>query len=400
MRTNSLRWPAGGWFRSRHHGKRGSLVLAAALAAGGLIFPQAGSALGSVPTGLSMPAHIAPTASLAPGSTTPVAVTATSGGVALPGATVYLKFQATTDGGTASVGGVPLTSSLQAFVADPTGRVTVSYRTPAVRPGGGHDLITAQNATSGATAHATSTYYFTVTAHWQWLPEPIAAPGSLAANQHSAVTVTALDGAYAPVPGAQVCLIITPASGGGSATVGAVALTTHFQCFAANGNGVVAITYTTPAVPPTTGTDVLTVRDTTSTLYNTTSWHGYSFGALNSVTFSPTPIAAAGTLRPGAKVVLTLTPRDATGAKVSGATFKLDLRTASGAHATVSNYAAAPGGSTLSSTPLTFVSHTSTAMQITYRISTTPPTSGVDYLDATVVLPSGATSITTVAYSY
>ena len=376
------------------------MVLAAALAAGGLIFPQAGWAVGSVPTSLSMPAHLAPTASLVAGSTTPVAVIARSGGIALPGATVYLKFQPTTDGGTASVGTVPLTAAPQAFLADSSGRVTVSYRTPAVRPGGGHDLITAMNAASGATAQATSTYYFTRTAHWQWLPEPIAAPGSLGASHNTPVTVTALDAANSPVPGAQVCLIITRATSGGTATVGSAALTTRFQCFTANGSGAVTINYATPAALPTTGTDILTVRDTTSTLYNTTSWHGYSFGSLNSVTFSPTPIAATGRLAPGAKVVLTLTPRDATGAKISGATFSLALRSAAGAHATVSNYAAAPGGSTLSATPLTFVSHTSTAMQITYRVSTTPPTSGVDYLDATVVLPSGATQTTTVQYTY
>lgn len=400
MRTNSLRWSAGGWFRSRRHARRGPLVLAAALAAGGLLFPQAGWAVGPVPTALSMPAHIAATASLPPGSTTPVAVTARSGGVALPGATVYLKFQPTIGGGTASVGTVSLTSAVQAFVADASGQVTVSYRTPAVRPGGGHDLLTAQNAASGATAQATSTYYFTPTAHWLWLPEPIEAPGSLDPSSHAPVTVTALDGANAPVPGAQVCLTITPATGGGSATVDRVTLSSHFQCFVADDKGVLAITYTTPAVLPATGTDVLTVRDTPSTLYNTTSWHGYSFGALNSVTFSPTPIAAAGSLAPGAKVVLTLTPRDATGAKISGATFTLALRSASGAHATVSNYAADPGGNTLSATPRTFLSHTSTSMQITYRISTTPPASGVDYLDATVVLPSGDTRTTTVEYDY
>ncbi|HEV7148349.1 MAG TPA: hypothetical protein VGN48_15270 [Pedococcus sp.] len=347
-----------------------------------------------------MPAHIAATASLAAGSTTPVAVTARSGGIALPGATVYLKFQPTVGGGSASVGTVPLTTTVQAFVADASGQVTVSYRTPAVRPGGGHDLLTAQNAASGATAQATSTYYFTPTAHWLWLPEPIAAPGSLPASSHAPVSVTALDGANAPVPGAQICLTITRATGGGSAAVGGVVLTSRFQCFAANANGVVAITYSTPAVLPKTGTDVLTVRDTASTLYNTTSWHGYSFGALSSVTFSPTPIAVEGSLAPGAKVVLTLTPRDATGAKISGATFTLALRSAAGAHATVSNYAADPGGSTLSATPRTFLSHTNTAMQITYRISTTPPASGVDYLDATVVLPSGDTRTITVQYTY
>lgn len=135
-------------------------------------------------------------------------------------------------------------------------------------------------------------------------------------------------------------------------------------------------------------------------MYNTTSWHGYSYGTLDSVTFSPTPIAAPGTLAPGAKVVLTLPPRDATGAKVSGATFSLDLRTTSGARATVSNYAAAYGSTTLSATPSTFLSHTNTSMQITYRISTTPPASGIDYIDATVVLASGATRTTTVQYAY
>ena len=215
------------------------------------------------------------------------------------------------------------------------------------------------------------------------------------------MTVTALDAAWLPVPNAQVCLQLVRATGGGSAAVSGTALTSKYQCFVADGTGTARIDYRTPDTLPSTGMDQLYVQDTTSSHYNTQSFHGYSFGQLTQVTMSPNPIAPSGTLAPGGKVTVTLTPRDATGAQVAGATVELWLETASGGKGTVSNAAAAPDGTTLGADPKAFVSHTKTKLAVTYQWSKTAPASGTDRLYARVTSADGTvTSVTTADYTW
>ena len=357
---------------------------------------------GAVPDKVAAPTVFAPSATLAASTTTTAVVTAKdAAGAPLPGAQVFLKFQATTGGGSASVGGVPLTTGYQGFPADSAGQVLVSYTTPPVLARGGRDLLSVANLKSGATSTDTTSYSFTTTKHWLWAPEPVGAPGSLPPATHAAVSVTALDDAWNPVPYAQVCLSLAQASGGGSASSQTKALTAKYQCVTADSDGAAQVDYRTPGVLPTTGMDVLNVRDTSSSLFNTASFHGYSFGQLTQVTLGPNPIAAPGAIAPGGKVTVTLTPRDQTGAQVAGATVLLWLETASGSKATVASYAAAPDGTTLAATPRSFLTHTTTKLTISYQTSKTRPASGTDRLYAQVTSADGTvTTVTTAEYTW
>lgn len=357
---------------------------------------------GPMPAKVAAPTLFAQPTALPASTTAAALVTATDAtGAPVPGALVFAKFQATAGGGSASVGQVSLSSAYQPFVADSAGQLWVYYTTPPVLPRGGRDVFSVANLKSSATSTDTTTYSFTTTSHWRWLPEPISGPGSLTPGSVVPVAVTALDAAWLPVPNAQVCISLTQATGGGSATVSGVALTSKYQCFQADSAGTTQLDYRTPDTLPTTGMDQLNVRDTTSSLYNTSSFHGYSFGQLTQITMSPNPIAAPGTLAPGAKVSVTLTPRDATGAQVAGATVELWLETTSGAKATVSNAAAAPEGTVLGVDPKSFTSHTKTKLVVTYQRPKTPPASGTDLLCARVRSADGTvTSLTTAEYSW
>jgi hypothetical protein len=364
--------------------------------------PATTSVPAPVPAKVAAPTVFAAPATLSAATTTTAAVTAKDAtGAPMPGAQVFLKFQATTGGGTASVAGVPLTTDYQGFVTDSTGQVVVSYTTPAVIARGGRDLLTAANLKSGATSTDTTTYSFTTTKHWLWAPEPTGSPGSLPPGAHVAVSVTALDDLWNPVPDAQVCLSLARSLGGGSATAQGTALTSKYQCVTADSGGTAQIDYRTPDVLPATGMDMLNVRDTTSSLFNTSSFHGYSFGQLTQVTFSPNPIAVPGEVAPGGKVTVTLTPRDQTGAQVAGATVLLWLETSSGSKATVSSYAAAPDGTSLGATPKTFLTHTTTKLTISYQTSKTRPASGTDQIFAQVTSADGTvTAVTTAEYTW
>lgn len=323
-------------------------------------------------------------------TTAATVVAKTASGTGLPGALVYLKFQATVGGGSAAVGGVRLTSSYQGFVADGSGQVVVQYTTPSVLPRGGKDVLTAANSSSGASSTDTSTYSFTTTAHWRFAPEPMGSPGSLRPGETVDVVATALDASWQPVPDAQVCLLLKAISGGGTATVAGVALTSKFRCFTGDAAGAVHVAYQVPLQLPATGMDEIDVRDTTSSLYNTSSFHGYSFGQLSQVTFAPSEIAAPGSLLPGAKVSLTLTPRDQTGAQVAGATIRLWLVSSTGAKGTVTSYSLAPDGIYLSNSPKVFVSHTKTKMVVSYQFSKSAPGSGTDTVYAQVESADGS----------
>lgn len=95
-------------------------------------------------------------------------------------------------------------------------------------------------------------------------PTPMAATGSLQANQSVTITVLAKDAADNTVPNAQVFLSLGQASGGGSAKVGVTPLTNIPAAFTADSNGVINVIYTAPSVLPKGGTDTLTVQNATA----------------------------------------------------------------------------------------------------------------------------------------
>ncbi|WP_155892920.1 hypothetical protein [Intrasporangium chromatireducens] len=277
----------------------------------------------------------------------------------------------------------------------------MTYRTPPKLPLGGHDVLTASNAASSATSQARSLYYFTPTLHYSFVPEPMAAPGSLGPSASVPVTVSSLDANWQPVSGAQVCVnFARESAGGGNAFVGSVALTSKYQCFISDAHGGLRIVYATPASLPSSGMDLISVKDTSDAFYNTSSFHGYSFGAPDHVDLAPIPIAASGSLKPKATVTITVTPRDAAGAQLAGATVLLSLESSGGATASVSGYADAPAGTGLNATPKQFLTHTKTKITVSYRSPSVLPTTGTDRLIASIRTPSGVVRTTVATYSF
>jgi len=200
------------------------------------------------------------------------------------------------------------------------------------------------------------------------------------------------------VPFANTCLSLARAPGGGSATISGSAVNSSYSCWTAGADGLLSITYRTPATLPDTGTDLLYVRNSaTASSSSASSVHGYSFGRLASVSLTPAPIAPTGTLAARKSVTLTLVPRDATGAPVAGATVYLRLQQASGAIAWINKAADVPDGTKLSGTFTPFLTHTSTRMTITYRTPSTLPATGVDVVQAHI---DPATTVGSAASSY
>lgn len=227
-----------------------------------LATPLATHAAGPVANYLLAPSPIAAPATLAANATVTVTLTAVdSTNAPVPGATVFLTFKHTvTGGGSALVGTTALNLKPQSFVADTSGHIAITYKTPTTLPGNGEDLITAQNLASHPTIRVSDHYIFDSVEHYKMHPHPIAATASLAANSTVVVTLTALNSSHTGVAGAVVYLLFTPTTSGGSASVGTTALTSTPQAFTANSSGVISITYKAPSVLPSSGTDSITAR--------------------------------------------------------------------------------------------------------------------------------------------
>jgi hypothetical protein len=199
--------------------------------------------------------------SLAANATVKEALTVRAGTTAVPGATVYLSFAAAAGGGTAKVGATPLTSTPQAVVASSTGRIVITYTTPATLPTTGADIITAQDATAEQTVIKQTAYSYSVPAAYSFAPSPIAATGTLAGNTKVTMHLTVLDGSGHPVAGAKVYLSFVPTTGGGTAKVASFVLTATPTAKLSDANGQFVLTYVTPANPPASGTDTITAQN-------------------------------------------------------------------------------------------------------------------------------------------
>ena len=107
------------------------------------------------------PHPIAATATLAPNTSVTVTLTAlNSSHAGIPGAVVYVSFSQATGGGSAAVGTTALTASPQAFTANSSGVITITYKTPSVNPSTGVDTITARSAPTHSVIVANDTYTF------------------------------------------------------------------------------------------------------------------------------------------------------------------------------------------------------------------------------------------------
>jgi len=352
-------------------------AFAASLCAGAM-FGSVAHAAGAVSQYVLTPSPIAPNASLAPGATVAVTLTAEdSSNAPVPNATVYLSFVPASGGGSATgPGSTPLPASPMAFSADAAGRIAIAYKSPATLPATGRDTLHAQNAASKPTVSRTDTYTFNgPTARYKFSPTPIGGAGTLAASTTVSVSVSALTNSGSAIANATIFLSLTRATGGGSASVGTTALTSTPASFTASGSGVVSVAYTTPATLPTTGTDVLVAQNAASS----PSVHGadaYSFGSPTAYALVPTPIAPTGTLVGGAKVTVTLTVSDGHGNTVAGAKVDLFFAQASGGGS------ATAGGHAISASGSVAVTDSQGRIVIVYTAPATPPSSGSDTVTA------------------
>src|SRR5439155_24064007 len=146
-----------------------------------------------------------------------------------------------------------------------------------------------------------------VGAPYVFTPSPIAPSGSLAANQTVAITLGARGADATHLQ--DVWLSFTAASGGGSASVGATALTSTPTKFTTNASGQVPISYTTGAAPPTSGSDVIRVASQPGG--DVTAVDAYSYAACpTSLALDPSPIAPRGALVGGQTVAVSVVVHD------------------------------------------------------------------------------------------
>jgi hypothetical protein len=338
------------------------------------------------------PSPIAAAGSLGVSHSVNVTVSAESSTNALvPGAVIYLSLSQTAGGGSAAVGATALTTALVPFTAA-TGSLTITYKTPAVLPTGGKDIIKAANAKVSPTITATDLYSFSLVTRYSFSPTAVATAGSLAANASVPVTVTSFNAANAALAGATVYLSFKPATGGGSAKVGVTALTATPMLFKAGLTGQIVITYVAPAVLPATGTDLLTAQDATKNA-TVSKADAYSFGKLASFALSPLPIAATGSLGAGKSVTVTLVSKDALGNPVAGAVVYLKFVPAAGGGTAI------VGTKALTGTAAKFMTGTSGTIAIVYKTGVTVPLTGTDALSAGN-LATGATLTATDSYTF
>lgn len=102
----------------------------------------------------------------------------------------------------------------------------------------------------------------------------------------------------------------------------------------------------------------------------------YSYGKLASYTFTPSPIAALGTLGPNKTVTVTLWAKDAMGGTVAGAFVYLKFIGVTGGGS------AMVGTKALSATPARFATSTTGTVAIAYKTGATVPTSGTETISA------------------
>jgi hypothetical protein len=301
--------------------KRALAVLAVAVAAGAVFqfgFPRGAAAappVVSYDTVVISPLPIEQPGLLNPANpstnTVTLCVQPRQGSVLQPaGTTVYLDIASglftspSATGGSASVGGVQLTSSPVAFQtqatctfqnAETTGSanfsIPVTYTGPNPVPVNGRDVIVAGGDPSDfggpgqcATSRCnTATYVFSPVMSYAFsVGPPIAPTGTLTAGQMVPFNVTALDSQSNPVPGAYIVLSFPTTPSGSATAFSAISnstkkVTTTKNRFGALNDGTVLVTYAAANPLPPTGTDTITAQNhPTATHQNSTT---YSYGA-------------------------------------------------------------------------------------------------------------------------
>ena len=140
-----------------------------------------------------------------------------------------------------------------------------------------------------------------------WSQAQIAPSGSLAPNNSTTLTATAVNSSGQCVAGARVVVFLDPAVGGGSATTTTAGcpvgrLTPNWDFCTADANGAVIVWYTAPATLPNGGTDSIHAKVGAQLPPSVP----YTFGTLTLTASALTATEGA----PSTAVVATLTERD------------------------------------------------------------------------------------------
>ena len=215
------------------------------------------------------PTPIAASGSLKAGAAVTVTLTALdSTSHPIVNATVYIAFVPTSGGGRATVHTKTLNNIPIAYKTGLSGTIKITYHAPAnPQPTSGDDWIGSTANPFNSNVTAADTYTFVpapAVSAYHASPSPIAATGTLAAASRVPVTVTAVNSGGTAVPYADVYVSFTPATGGGTAYAHGIALTSTPQLFKASSTGTLGLSYHAPGVPPTTGTDTVTIANAAS----------------------------------------------------------------------------------------------------------------------------------------
>ena len=319
---------------------------------------------------------------------------------------VYLSFLqdiAQSSGGGAKEGasnGPALTGTPTSYSTDATGHIALFY-TPGAKPGsgttpaGGQDVITAADKASSPTITAKDAYVYGTAVDYSVAPNPVATAGSLHANDIVPVTFhVAHDSDQSSAANTLVYILLNQASGGGSASAPQCSPSTiptsgsPAACTTDN-SGNLLVDYQAPSSLPTSGMDQIVASDSQQSPFLTLS-DPYSFVGFS---FSPSPIAATGSLTSNQTQGVTLTIVRG-GAAVGGASVWLKFAPAPGSTASAS-----VGATTLTATPAMFTANGSGVVTLTYTRAAAAPVGGQDVITA----QDGASSPTVVAtdaYAY
>jgi hypothetical protein len=209
---------------------------------------------------------------------------------------------------------------------------------------------------------------------------PIAAAGSIGPGGSASVTVRVMSG-RSPDPGGLVYLFlysINAGAGYGGSVSGDSTTVPPSQCggvsvltgspipCTADGTGTIVLTYHTPSPLPAQGrADFQAQNALTSPSIVAVSHYVYSA----EYRFSPSPIAAGGSLAAGDSVPITLNAQNGSDLPIAGGTMYLSI-TGSGS--------AMVGATALTSTPALFTADGSGNVQITYTAPLSLPADGAD----------------------
>jgi hypothetical protein len=128
----------------------------------------------------------------------------------------------------------------------------------------------------GGVTNISSADQFTFVPLYVFSPQPIAVSGSLAANTNVNVTLSAKNFDGTGVSGATVYLSFVQTGGSETAKVGATLLNASPTAFPADGNGNIAITFSTGPSPKSIGTDTITAQDASSPTVTAQDTYTYS----------------------------------------------------------------------------------------------------------------------------